>query len=124
METETSIIKRLRAADYALKLLSEGELPYLRKFVMSARVDVCRAPDIDGESQLHEELPPKTQSRGFIKTHFDEELKFYVVHEEGSGDQELAFLARCLGEVAAVTFAALGLKIDPPTESLSVPPSS
>ena len=112
----TPIGQRLQAAEYALTLLVKDRLPRLRQYIFNAGFDLREISNSQRFDQLvrsgsiSDDLLQESVSGGFIKVAFEkEQILITIFYEKKLNNSEALLYSRSLGEVTAVTYAALGL---------------
>ena len=115
-DSDKEICVRLFAAERALKMLAHEQLPFVRKFIFNASFDlrncikkkkIKKTLDyIRGENQSSKE----SKSGGYVKLSLTKEnLTILLFYDHMLSANEAILFSRSLGEIVAVTYAALGL---------------
>lgn len=87
--------KRLMAAEHCLALLLDNQLPLLRQFVFTSRFELNNRQAME--------------SRHIRVALEDDAIRFQLFYDSDLNQNESNLFSRALSEVAAVTYAAIGL---------------
>lgn len=107
---------RLLAAERTLGMLAHEQLPNIRKFIFNASFDLCESLQ---KKKIKKRIayggrviPSQKDSKasGNIKLSLSkEELKILLFYDHSLTANEAILFSRSLGEIVAITYAALGL---------------
>lgn len=113
-EKKSKVLARLKVAEYALKLMDAGELPYVKQFLFGG-YEVRSISDktaFEGSnsttSSLKSELAA-SKRRYTVRPVDDGAVRFYVFHEECKNELEAKLWAETLQSYLTVSYAALGM---------------
>lgn len=106
----TPFIQRLFAADYALSLLADGKLPHLKHFVFDATFELRRIRESDSFAATDRtDLLEASSVGGYITVSGERSPRVSLFYESNLTEPETLLYARSVGQLTAVTYAAVGL---------------